>query len=192
MKEVVEIISVASTIAIDLAKKSYKIDIVKELNRLDGIVKENLKIKKVKNEDGTITELASYPMFMSNKKRRTYYKTTMDYVYGIFTVSDKQAKEELEEEFENKIRRSEELKTGEVIDIWDLVMRCDDNDEIFEIKKANDKQEQEIIDTASDYSFKVSAYQTQMSGASDSERDRFAKAIANEAQELQKDGKEDN
>lgn len=186
MKEVVEIISVASTIAIDLAKKSYKIDIVKELNRLDGIVKENLKIKKVNNEDGTITELASYPMFMSNKKNRTYYKTTMDYVYGIFTVSDKQAKEELEEEFENKIRRSEELKTGEVIDIWDLVMRCDDNDEIFEIKKANDKQEQEIIDTASDYSFKVSAYQAQMSGASDSERDRFAKAIANEAQELQK------
>ncbi|MGA3675654.1 hypothetical protein [Lysinibacillus agricola] len=186
MEEVVEIISVASTIAIDLAKKSYKIDIVKELNRLDSIVKDNLKLKKVKGEASKTTEQKSYPMFMSSKKSRSYYKTAMDYIYGIFTVSDKQIKNELEEEFEIKINRGKELKTDEIIDIWDLVMKCDENGEIFEIKKANDKQEQEIIDAVNDYSFNVSAYHAQMSKSAEKEREQFAKAIVKESQELQK------
>lgn len=180
MEEVVEIISVASTIAIDLAKKSYKIDIVKELDRLNNIVKDSLKLKK--NESA---EKKSYPMFMSSKKNRTYYKTGMDYVYGIFTIAEKQIQEELGEEFDIKIKRGKELKVDEIIDIWDLVMKCDENGEIFEIKKANDKQEQEIIDSVNDYSFTVSAYHAQMSGASEKEREQFAKAIVEESQELQ-------
>ena len=178
MEEVVEIISVGSTISIDQAKKAYQIDIVKELNRLDGIVKENLKVIKVENE-----EIASYPMFMSKKKKRTYYDTAMDYIYGIFTVSDKQIKEELGIEFEVTVERGEEVKK---IDIWDLVMKCDANGEIFEIKKANDKQEKEIIEAVNDYSFIVSAYHAQMKTAPEKEREHFAKAIVEESQELQK------
>ncbi|MFJ3386644.1 hypothetical protein [Lysinibacillus sp. NPDC086135] len=180
MKEVVEIISVASTISIDLAKKSYKINIVKELDRLNNIVKDSLKLKKIEK-----VEKKSYPMFMSSKNNRTYYKTGMDYVYGIFTIAEKQIKEELGEEFNIKVKRGKELKVDEIIDIWDLVMKCDKNGEIFEIKKANDKQEQEIIDAVNDYSFNVSAYHAQMSKATEKEREQFAKAIVEESHELQ-------
>lgn len=184
MKEILEVISVGSTIAIDLAKKKYSIEIDKELIRLEDIVKSKLKTKEVK-EDGETIKQKSFPMFMSKKSKRTYYNTSMDYIYAIFTVSDKQIKDELGIKFDTKVKRADELKSSEMIKMWDLVKKCDDNGEIFEIKKANDKQEREIITSVNEYSLAIKAYQAQRSGASDSEKERIGKEILKESEALQ-------
>lgn len=169
MKEVVEIVSVLSTIAIDLAKRKYDIEIMDELERLQGIVNDYKK-------DG------SYPLFtsvISNKKKVTTYDTAMDHLVKILCVSK-------DGKYKVKLERAEELKSEEMIEIWDLVRRCDENGEKFEISKANDKQEREIINLVNDYTTKVSAYNAEMKDKSSNAKQQYIKAICDESESMHK------
>lgn len=180
MKEVVEIISVASTISIDLAKRTYDINIVKELERLDSIVKSTLRVDKDKNK--------LYPVFLcKGKKNRkpSYYKTPMDYLNKIFSVKNTESEEIESEELEVKVKRANELKSSDIVDIWNLVAKCDENGEIYNVRNANDKQENEILSMVNDYSLTITAYHAQIDNAKDDDRKQLIKEIVNEAREFE-------
>lgn len=175
MKEVVEIISVASTISIDLAKRTYDINIVKELERLDSIVKSTLRVDKDKNK--------LYPVFLCRGKKNRkpfYYKTPMDYLNKIFSVKNTET-----EEIEVKVKRANELKSSDIVDIWDLVAKCDENGEIYNVRNANDKQENEILSMVNDYSLTITAYHAQINSAKDNDKKQLIKGIVNEAREFE-------
>lgn len=175
MKEVVEIISVASTISIDQAKRTYDIKIDKELERLDNIVKSTLRIDKEGSK--------LYPVFLCRGKKNrkpSYYKTPMDYLNKIFSVKNTEI-----EEVEVKVKRAKELKSSDIIDIWDLVARCDDNGEIYNVRNANDKQENEILSLVNDYSLTITSYHAQINSAKDDAKKQLVKEIVNEAQEFE-------
>lgn len=175
MKEVVEIISVASTISIDLAKRTYDIKIEKELERLDNIVKSTLRVDKEGNK--------LYPVFLCRGKKNrkpSYYKTPMDYLNKIFSVKNTEI-----EEVEVKVKRGKELKSSDIIDIWDLVAKCDENEEIYNVRNANDKQENEILSLVNDYSLSVTTYHAQIKSAKGDDKKQLSKEIVNEAQEFE-------
>lgn len=155
MKEVVEIISVLSTIAIDGAKKAYDIDVEKELARLSALVKSRIK-QDVEGKN-------LFPNFMNNgknhKRKYTSYKTAMDYVVDIFDVRNRETAEALT----TKIRRAKELKSSDVINIFELVMPFDiETGEIFQVHNANNKQENEIISMVDTYTNKMKHYKTSL------------------------------
>lgn len=175
MKEVVEIISVASTISIDLAKRTYDIKIDKELERLDNIVKSTLRVDKDGNK--------LYPVFLCRGKKNrkpSYYKTPMDYLNKIFSVKNTET-----EEVEVKVKRAKELKSSDIIDIWDLVAKCDENGEIYNVRNANDKQENEILSLVNDYALTITTYHVQKKNAKDDDKKQIIKEIVNEAQEFE-------
>lgn len=175
MKEIVEIISVASTISIDQAKRTYDIKIDKELERLDNIVKSTLRVDKEGNK--------LYPVFLCRGKKNrkpSYHKTPMDYLNKIFSVKNTQI-----EEVEVKVKRAKELKSSDIIDIWDLVARCDDNGEIYNVRNANDKQENEILSLVNEYALTITTYHAQINNAKDEDKKQLVKEIVNEAQEFE-------
>lgn len=170
MKEVVEIISVLSTIAIDGAKKAYDIDAEKELIRLSLLVKSRMK----QDDEGK----SLFPSFMNNgrnhKRKYTSYKTAMDYVVDIFDVRNRETAEELT----TKIRRAKELKSSDVINMFELVMPFDiETGEIFQVRNANNKQENEIISMVDTYTDKMKHYKTSLLKANSEEKGIIAKKI---------------
>jgi len=175
MKEIVEIISVASTISIDQAKRTYDIKIDKELERLDNIVKSTLRVDKEGNK--------LYPVFLCRGKKNrkpSYHKTPMDYLNKIFSVKNTEI-----EEVEVKVKRAKELKSSDIIDIWDLVAKCDENGEIYNVRNANDKQENEILSLVNEYALTITTYHAQINNAKDEDKKQLVKEIVNEAQEFE-------
>lgn len=175
MKEVIEVISVASTIAIDLAKRTYAIDIEKELVRLDKYVKKHMQHNK---EDELL-----FPMFMSGKgsnRKTARYDTSMDYLIDILTV----AKTDTQEDMTVKVKRAKELKSSDMIKTFDLVRRCDDNGEIYKVRNANSKQENEIIELITEHTMKLNSIFAVASKAKGNEKERLLKESYSEAMEL--------
>ena len=186
MQEVVLIVNVLSTIAIDMAKKTYKIDAEKELERLSNIVKSYLKTKEVevevKKEDDVTTKKTTvkvFPQFLKGKnanRRHCSYHTAMDYLCDIFTV--KQA----ETENEIRLQRANELKESDVVNMFDLVRRYDlETGEIFKVKNANDKQEKEIVEMVEKYSNKQSLLHKRISNANNNDKERYVSELAEDA-----------
>lgn len=163
MKEATEIISVGSTIAIDLAKKSYSIDIEKELERLEVLVKDNLKTDKYNQP--------CFPLFMQQKSKRTKYDTAMDYVFKKFKV---------EANNEGGIEKAECVKVEDKVNIMDLVIK-------HEVAKSDDKQENKIIEMVNEYTDSSKLLRKMIIGdnATDSAKKLFAKELSLEASNFQ-------
>ncbi|OCS82260.1 hypothetical protein [Caryophanon tenue] len=166
MKEVIEIVSVASTIAIDGAKKSYDIEIDKELKRLDKLVRTKLRNSK-------------FPLFMERKSNSTQYDTTMDYVYKKFKV---------EKENEDGVQRAKVIKAADRIDMMTLVNKAGIDGKAFKIAQADDKQEKEVLEIVNEYINNTNQLQSIVDNQNSKEelKKTIKRELRVEAEEMQK------
>lgn len=158
-EQLLEIINVFSTIAIDLAKKSFKINVDDEYNRLSKLVQKLMK----KNNEGKNL----YPNFFLKKEahQKTSYNTPMDYLI---------------EALKEDVNRQKGLydKVNEL----DLIIPCDENGEAWDLRKVNYGQKDDIIEIVKSYTSEVNRLNA-MIEESDGERSDYLVEALNSAYE---------